>query len=161
MGSGQFLLDWDKAATLPEHGKEVGTAIVTYSRLSATDDTTIDASFNNVKDEDSGQLVDAEYRYMERVGDGGTFDFQLNKNFVAGAAIEALTVRSRWQQTGTGRSDVKAQGGDLAAPATVSRASGTRTSCPSSPTPPSTRTWAGAPGPAAPSTPRSTRLCKM
>lgn len=120
MGSGQFLVDWDKAATLPEHGDEVGTAIFTYSRLSAADDTTISVSFNDVMDKDSGQLVDAEYRYVEHPMNGGAFEFQMNKDIVPGAAIEAATVKSRWLQTGAGRSDAKVQGGDLPAPATAS-----------------------------------------
>jgi len=120
MGSGEFLIDWDAAATLPEHGQDVGSAQISYSRLSASDDVTVNASFHDVMDKDSGQRVNAEYRYLEQPGNGGSFDFQMNKDIVPGPSLEAATVRSRWLQTGAGRSDAKVQGGDLATPATAS-----------------------------------------
>ncbi len=120
LGNGTFLIDWDKAAQLPEHGREVGTAQFVYSRLTAGAETKVDAIFSNVRDDESGQLVDAQYGYVEQPGNGGSLDFTLNKNVAPGAAIEATTIRSRWQQSGAGRSDVRVTGGDLPAPATAS-----------------------------------------
>lgn len=119
-GHGSFLLDWDKAAQLPEHdANNVGTAEFTYSHDTSADPVSIKAVFTNVKDKDSGQIVSASYQYGATAGHGGTFDFTMAKDFVPGAGIEDLTVRSRWQEDGTGRSDVKGSGGDLASPATV------------------------------------------
>ena len=55
---------------------------------------------------------------------GGTFDFKLTKDFITTtAALETMSIRSRWQESGAGRSDVMLTGGDLAtvpAPATAS-----------------------------------------
>jgi hypothetical protein len=120
LGTGTFLVDWDQAKQLPEHGDEVGTAAYTYSKQSAGADVTIDAVFQHVKDGETGQLVDVNYKYKEQPGNGGTFDFRMNKNWVQGPGVEVLTVKSRWQQSGAGRSDAKATGGDLTAPATAS-----------------------------------------
>lgn len=119
LGTGTFLVDWDAAQTLPEHDSNVGTASYTYSRLSNGGDVTIDALFQKVRDDETKQLVDVGYGYTENKA-GGTFDFRMNKNWVSGPGIEALTVKSRWVPTGAGRSDVKATGGDLSTPATVS-----------------------------------------
>ncbi|MBL9038873.1 MAG: hypothetical protein JNG84_10185 [Archangium sp.] len=114
LGSGSFLIDWDKAQQLPEHDTAVGTATVTYSRTSTSDTTTVGVQFTKVRDGETGQLVDATYAYEEVPNNGGSFDFSQNKNLVPGAAIEVLTVRSRWLQSGAGRSDVKVVGGDVA-----------------------------------------------
>ena len=51
---------------------------------------------------------------------GGSFQFTVTKNeILTTAALETLTVRSRWHESGEGRSDAKLSGGDLAAPATA------------------------------------------
>ncbi len=120
-GHGSFLLDWDKAAELPEHdANNVGTAQFTYAHDTAAAPVSIDATFTNVKDKESGQRVNAGYKYGATAGQGGSFDFTMAKNFVLGAGIENLTVRSRWQESGAGRSDVKGTGGDLTTPMSVS-----------------------------------------
>lgn len=120
-GSGNFVIDWNAAQTLPEHDDNVGTAAFTYSRLSATANVTIDVTFTQVKDKDTGMLIDAGYAYSAVPSMGGTFDFKLTKDFVATTtALETMSIRSRWQETGAGRSDVMLSGGDLAAaPATT------------------------------------------
>ena len=118
-GNGTFLIDWDKSALLPEHGTEVGTAEFTYSRLSATADTTIDINFHQVMDNETGKKVDATYKYDATPAAGGSFEFQMAKDLDNGAPlknkIENIAVKSRWLQTGAGRSDVTASGGDLVA----------------------------------------------
>jgi hypothetical protein len=124
-GSGSILLDWDAAQALPEHGADVGTAAIRYSRLDAQAVATVEADFRNVKDDERpGTRVSADYRYKETPGAGGEFDFGLNKNFdtePARSAIERLTIKSRWAQSGAGRADVKITGGDYQiAAATVS-----------------------------------------
>lgn len=121
LGNGTFLIDWDKAQQLPEHDKNVGSADVTYSRLTASSQVKIGAVFKNTRDFETGGVVSATYAYEQSPGQGGALDFSLNKNLYgnAGSAVEVLTVRSRWQEAGSGRADVQAAGGDLPAPATV------------------------------------------
>ena len=71
-------------------------------------------TFTQVKDKDTGMLIDAKYGYVETPGMGGNFQFTLTKDAILTTpALETLTVRSRWQETGAGRSDVKFVGGDL------------------------------------------------
>ncbi len=121
LGNGSFALDWQAALTLPEHDANVGVASFTYSRPTTQGAVQIDAAFNQVRDNDSGQLVDATYHYAQAPGQGGALEFQLNKNLIPGAAVELLSVRSRWQESGAGRADVRLTGGDLqSASATVS-----------------------------------------
>ncbi len=120
LGSGTFTIDWDTAAQLPEHDANVGKADVTYSRISTTANTTVDAVFTNVKDgADATKRVNAKYAFVSVPNMGGSFDFQLNKDMITGPAIETAAIRSRWLQTGAGRADVKVSGGDLASPATI------------------------------------------
>ena len=120
LGSGGFTIDWDAIAMLPEHDDNVGTAQITYERVSLTTNTTVNATFINVKDDkDPTKRVNALYKFVAVPQMGGTFDFKIAKDMAPGAAIETATVRSRWFQTGEGRSDVKLSGGDLAAPTTL------------------------------------------
>jgi hypothetical protein len=115
-GSGNFVLDWDAAATLPEHDKNVGKAAFTYSRVSPTSEVDIDVAFTQVRDEDTGMLVDATYGYTAMPGNGGSFDFKLIKNMITTTpALETITVHSRWLETGAGRSDTQFTGGDVPA----------------------------------------------
>lgn len=115
-GSGDFDVDWDAAQMLPEHDENVGKAHFVYSRPSATADAHIDVTFTQVMDKETGMRIDAKYGYVETPGAGGSFQFTLTKDAIATtAALETLTVRSRWLESGTGRSDVKFSGGDLAA----------------------------------------------
>jgi hypothetical protein len=120
-GSGHFLLDWDAAQTLPEHGSEVGQAAVTYSRMAApAAEITINVDFTQIRN-DAGNLVDASYRFLRRPGQGGEFQFSTDKDQVnTSTALEHLAIKSRWMSTGAGRSDVIASGGDLSSPATAS-----------------------------------------
>ncbi len=116
-GSGDMTLDWDAAQTLPEHGNDVGTAQIRYSRPDAQTVATVEAHFRNVNDNDRpGTKVNADYGYKETPGAGGEFDFALDKNLDTDpvrSAIEHLTIKSRWVVSGAGRSDVKITRGDL------------------------------------------------
>ncbi len=116
LGSGTFLLDFDKAATLPEHdANAVGTASYTYSKQTATADVSIDALFQKVKDSDTGGVVDVNYKYRETPNMGGSFEFRANKNWLPGNGIEVMSIKSRWKQAGAGRSDLRVTGGDAPA----------------------------------------------
>lgn len=117
-GQGDFTLDWDKAQTLPEHDNNVGRFTVKYSRLDDKNAATVDASFRDVRDEGTQQLVNADYRYAATPGQGGQFDFKLSQDWYkpsgsTSTAKETLTIKSRWLETGAGRSDVRLSGGDL------------------------------------------------
>ncbi|MEO5766716.1 MAG: hypothetical protein ABIS92_00060 [Polyangia bacterium] len=115
-GHGDFILDWDAAQRLPEHDRNVGKAAFVYSRPSPTVQVDIGVTFTQIRDDDTGMLVDATYAYAETPGSGGSFQFSVIKDAIAtSAALETVSVRSRWLQTGAGRSDVKLTGGDLGA----------------------------------------------
>lgn len=122
-GAGSFLIDWDKSATLPEHDSNVGSAQITYARTAPGADTSVDVGFTNVKDGDTGNLVSANYKYLEHAAQDGEFQFSIDKNVDSDPnrpLIEHLTIKSRWLSTGLGRSDIKATGGDVGTtPATV------------------------------------------
>lgn len=115
-GHGDFVLDWDAAQRLPEHDSNVGRAAFVYSRPSPTAQVDIGVTFTQIRDDETGMLVDATYAYAETPGAGGSFQFSVIKDAIAtSAALETVSVRSRWLQTGAGRSDVKLTGGDLGA----------------------------------------------
>jgi hypothetical protein len=122
-GSGSFVLDWDARNTLPaaprpplDNQPDVGKAIYTYARLSDTADVSVDAQFRQVKDNDHpGQRVDADYRYRQTPGAGGSMEFVHAAPRTATSQAAIWAVKSRWTKEGAGRSDVKARGGDIPA----------------------------------------------
>jgi hypothetical protein len=59
LGNGTFMLDWNAMQKLPEHGTEVGSAEFIYSHVAAKDDVKIDVAFRQVKDAETGKLIDA------------------------------------------------------------------------------------------------------
>jgi hypothetical protein len=118
-GSGDFLIDWDAAATLPEHDQNAGKASFTYSRTTADAVVTVGVDFNGIKD-DKGQPFNAVYRYTETPSAGGELQYAEDKDNYpdpgdTGSATEHFTIRSRWQQDGEGRCDLEDSGGDLGA----------------------------------------------
>lgn len=120
-GSGDFELNWDNSRMLPGPEENFGKAAFVYSRPAPLADANVAVTFTQVKDKETGMLIDAQYGYVETPGNGGSFQFTLTKDAIpTTAALETLTVHSRWQETGEGRADVKLTGGDLAAPATAS-----------------------------------------
>ena len=120
-GHGDFLLDWDKAQMLPEHDDNVGLAAFTYSRETPLSPVTIGVVFTQVLDRDTGMRIDATYDYSETPSMGGNFQFGITKDAITTTpALETLSVRSRWLETGAGRSDVKLVGGDVGATAATS-----------------------------------------
>lgn len=113
-GSGSFVLDWDSAQMLPEHDDNVGKASFTYSRPSPTAAVDITTTFTQVMDKDTQMRIDAAYDYVATPGSGGAFQFTFTKNSIATTpALETSAVRSRWQESGAGRADVRITGGDL------------------------------------------------
>jgi hypothetical protein len=120
-GKGTFMLDWDTAQTLPEHDSNVGTVTYGYNHTAVDQPVDVVAHFRQVKDNDTGKLIDVDYTYHTDPGAGGKFEFETAKDFVTTtSALEALSVNSRWKQDGTGRSDVRLNGGDLTTEANAS-----------------------------------------
>jgi hypothetical protein len=122
-GSGTFLIDWDKAAQLPEHDDNVGQAAFTYTRLLADAIVHVDVDFTGIRDSNlrggtTPELFNAVYRYVETPGMGGELRYAEDKDNVpdpgnTGTAKEHFTFHSRWLENGTGRSDLADSGGDL------------------------------------------------
>jgi hypothetical protein len=124
-GSGEFLIDWEKSRTLPgANPNEMGTGEIRYSRTDAAAVASVEAEFRQVRDDKvEGGRVDADYRYKQAPGAGGELDFVIKKNIdtdPARSKIENLAIKSRWEATGAGRSDIKLSGGDLFGEATAS-----------------------------------------
>jgi hypothetical protein len=116
-GAGTFLIDWDAAATLPEHDANVGKAAFTYARALADAVVHVDVDFTGIRDDKTLEIFDAKYRYVATPGQGGELRYAEDKNNVATTpAKEHFTIHSRWQEDGTGRSDLADSGGDLAGP---------------------------------------------
>jgi hypothetical protein len=124
VGSGTFLLDWEAARMLPEHDpKNFGRATFTYSRLTLGDSTRIDVDFKGIKDQKTGEIHDALYKYASTPGAGGFFEFASRQDSIpgplpTGTAKEKATLKSRWLESGAGRGDFQVSEGDLAGTAT-------------------------------------------
>jgi hypothetical protein len=124
-GSGAFLIDWDAAATLPEHDENVGKAAFTYSHLLADSIVHVDVDFTGIEDKKlrdglTPERFNAVYRYVATPGMGGELRYAEDKDNYpgmgnTGSAKEHFTIHSRWLEDGTGRCDVANGGGDLPA----------------------------------------------
>lgn len=120
-GSGNFVIDWDAADTLPQHDQNVGQMAFTYSRQSPTATVTNNVTFTNIFDNcdpsncsTHGQIFDAVYTYTATPGNGGDLQYGATENFVATTtANETLSAHSRWMETGAGRTDIQLTGGDV------------------------------------------------
>ncbi len=120
VGKGNFSVDWNAASTLPEHGPEVGTADFTYQRNEKMD-VTVGVAFRQVKDGDTGNLVDADYAFAKANGADGSFEFVVHKDIQNNnSKLERCAVKSRWHDNGPGRADLMVSGGDVANPVTAS-----------------------------------------
>ena len=122
-GQGTFTVDWDAAQTLPEKSKEIGKANFSYARNAALD-VTVGVQFKQVRDEETSQLIDADYAFAQATGGDGSFEFVIHKDMTDlpsnTAAIERMAVMSRWHNDGAGRCDVKVSEGDIVTPVTLS-----------------------------------------
>jgi hypothetical protein len=120
-GSGNFVIDWDAADTLPQHDQNVGQMAFTYARTSPTATVTNNVTFTNIYDNcepstcsTHGQIFDALYAYAQTPGAGGDLQYGATENFVATtSANETLSLHSRWMANGSGRTDVQLTGGDV------------------------------------------------
>ena len=120
-GQGVFLIEWDKASTLPGRSNDTGTCEVHYGKELPTSPAMVNVSFNNVSGADPSKEFNAEYRFSLQPSTAGEFEFALDVNTApfTTTLVERWGIQSRWLQTGAGRADVKAHGGDLITPITV------------------------------------------
>jgi hypothetical protein len=119
-GKGSFVVDWEAARELDVPREHYGKATVTYG-WDAAAGYSIDVDFTQVRDGNSGRRRDARYRFAQPLAGPGSFTFATEKDLVGGdGQAETLVVHSRWEASGRGRSDVRASGGTLAGPATLS-----------------------------------------
>ncbi|AGC46650.1 hypothetical protein MYSTI_05371 [Myxococcus stipitatus DSM 14675] len=122
-GSGQFLIDWERNNALPGNsgGPEgMATLEVRYSRKAPDAVATVEADFS--RSTGAGEQASANYRFAQTPGAGGELDYVVRQNLDVDptrSKLERLAIKSRWERTGAGRSDIKVSGGDLFGEATV------------------------------------------
>jgi hypothetical protein len=110
-GNGEFLIDFDagKRVNPLDNSDAKGSVDVHYDLAKHHIDLTI------MSTDALGQPVAADYAYNDAADGGGDMTFDLSGNVAPGAALETLTLRSRWQGSGAGRADARIAGGDLGA----------------------------------------------
>lgn len=119
-GSGSFLMDFDAIRRVDpiDNPDAHGTVDVSYDleNRDATDATLSMHIETSVDENGQDRPVSADYDYGEASDGSGNFVFtfvgDLDEN---GSAFEEARIRSRWQNDGAGRSDIRAAGGDLGA----------------------------------------------
>jgi len=128
-GEGQFIIDYDKAARLPTQESKRGRATFRYTRPSETEATTVQVDLSEFSG-DATRPTTASYRYSQVPGGEGSFEFSADANIhwfdSTKTALERWSIKSRWLASGAGRADVRATGGDLTGPSTVSECWDTR-----------------------------------
>jgi len=121
-GEGHFTLQWEHITRLSNQPSRRGTAEFRYSRSSPTDEVKVEVDTEEFVGTSTTPNT-ALYRYAQVPGGKGSFQFAVDTNvhwFDANrAAAERLSVKSRWVESGEGRSDVRLSGGDLSAPETL------------------------------------------
>lgn len=109
---GAFGIDFGAAHALnPNSDPPQGQFVLTYD-IGATG-VSAEAAFAEFLDE-NGNVANAMYTYDQVHEGDGAMDLAIETDMdPASTAKEVLVVRSRWQPTGAGRSDVYVVGGDL------------------------------------------------
>ncbi len=104
-GSGNFTIDFDKAATLPGPHDATGKLEVTsYTNVGPAH---LDVTFTGAKDNQHiGQLNNLVYSYANDTTGGGDLDFAVHNT----TTQDRFSVHSRWKNSGTGRADVAGVG---------------------------------------------------
>ena len=107
-GSGNFTIDFDKAATLPGPHDATGKLVVTsYSNVGPAH---LEVVFTGARDDQhAGQFNNLVYSYANDTTGGGDLDFAVHNT----TSNDSFAVHSRWKNSGTGRSDVQGTGGGV------------------------------------------------
>jgi hypothetical protein len=108
-GRGAFLIDFDagKRVNPVDASDARGTVDVHYDLAQRHLDLTL------MSTDATGAAVMADYAYNEATDGTGDMVFDVGTNAGGTAALEQLTLRSRWLATGAGRADARITGGDL------------------------------------------------
>lgn len=115
-GHGDMFLDFDagkRVNPIDADPNAKGTLEVNYDIAARH----LDMAYDTIEDRD-GVMTPASYDYSyDEAGDGaGNMVFALHADTEDdGTAAEDVTVRSRWQSDGAGRSDAEARNGDMGA----------------------------------------------
>jgi hypothetical protein len=121
-GEGHFTLQWDNVTRLSNQPSKRGTAEFRYSRNSPTDEVKVDVDFEEFVG-DATAPTTALYRYAQVPGGKGSFQFAVDANVhwfdASRTALERLSIKSRWVESGEGRADVRVSGGDMSNPETL------------------------------------------
>jgi hypothetical protein len=108
-GKGQLTLDFDASERVnPIDNDGQGQLTIAYdfpARTLVLDAITVE----------NGRPATAHYAYQSQADGSGDMVFGLRGNADAGAGLETLTLRSRWQAGGAGRGDARVTGGDVGA----------------------------------------------
>jgi hypothetical protein len=119
VGQGTFTVDWDASKGLNPAQKEVGKAAYTYQRT-ASGDVTVGTVFTQVLDDQTQQRFDANYAFSQTATGPGSLDYVEFKDLKGDGKLERAAVKSRWQQTGAGRSELSLSQGDFTSTVTGS-----------------------------------------
>jgi hypothetical protein len=108
-GNGSFLLDFDAAREVNpiDNANNKGQIDAHYDLTARHLDLTI------MSTDASGNPISADYAYDESADGGGNMTFSVQADVGGTAAVENVTLRSRWLATGAGRGDARIEGGDL------------------------------------------------
>jgi hypothetical protein len=114
-GQGTFTVDFDVAERLDPAGNSgAGRIAVDYDLEAEPRSVVMD--YERSETPPGGVATDVTFHYEYRVAadDSGDFLFTVHGDLDNnGSAWETVDIRSRWQPTGAGRSDVHVEGGDL------------------------------------------------
>lgn len=116
-GNGAFEIDFDasrRVNPVDTDPNSRGLVQVEYDLATRHLDLVIASTDAN------GNPVFADYAYNEAADGGGDMVFTVDADAGGTAAMEQVTLRSRWLATGAGRADARLTGGDLGTGATAS-----------------------------------------
>jgi hypothetical protein len=107
-GSGNFLIDFDAAATLP--GPHDATGQLDVTKYTNVGPAQLEVTYMGAKDgQHAGQINNIVYSYANDTTGGGDLDFAVHNT----TSNDSFSVHSRWKNSGTGRADVQGTGGGV------------------------------------------------
>jgi hypothetical protein len=109
LGNGSFNLDFDASAQVDpiDNANNKGQIGATYD-LAARH-----LGLHLASTDAAGAPTTADYTYDAGADNSGNMSFSAQTDVGGGPALENLIIRSRWLPTGSGRADVRIDGGDL------------------------------------------------
>lgn len=115
-GNGVFNIDFDASRRVNpiDAADDRGEVTVSYDLAQRHLDLDI------VGVDDQGKPITAQYAYDESADGSGKMSFGAKGDAGGGAQLESFEIVSKWAQSGMGRSDATATGGDIQAQVTVS-----------------------------------------